>query len=365
MRTSHTALPATCLAALLFGAPASAQLGLGFGGGGPSADPVGLAVASFESLEVRRAEVDLDLRTVHESPRVACDAVYTVFNPSAEAVESRVAVIQGSSEYYASPAPRADLDGTALGPPARATVHREPLWYIVRRVPAPAGYEAGLYAQHQGDPQAFTMRVPPGEHRVRVRQHAWTLDVLDRQKLFGQYMIEYGLSPSRRWTGLRELVVRVHVPPGWLAASTPALERAGDVLTGRWSEAPAPVLVLSAHVPRRPVGDARALPWALLVMGLAGSLAAGVAIGRRLGRAARPWKPAIIGIPVALVAPGLLHHLGDRAASAIIAHRVGYAPFTDIVTAFGALLGVCFGGVAAALAYGLASFIAHQRARAR
>ena len=354
---------AACTAVLLLGGPALAQLGLGSGGGGPSADPVGLPIAGFESLEVRRAEVELDLRGVHASPRVACDGVYTVINPSPDPVESRVVVLQGSSPHYASPPPRADLDGVELAPPERTTIRWDLMWYLVPRVPAPAGYAPERFAQHESDPLAFRMRVPPGEHRVRVRQHAWTLDVLDRQKLFGQYLIEYGLSPSRRWSGLRELVLRVRVPRGWPAASSPPLDREGDVLTGRWSAAPGPVLSLSVHVPHRSLGDARALPWALIVAGVAASLFAGVAVGRRLRRSSRPWTLALLGVPAALVGPGLLHHLGDRVGAAIIAHRVGYPPFTDIVTGFTNLLGVFAGGLAAALAYLLASLLAHRPGR--
>jgi Zn-dependent protease with chaperone function len=65
---------------------------------------------------------------------------------------------------------------------------------------------------------------------------------------------------------------------------------------------------------------------------------------------------------VAFLGPGLLYHLGDRAGAAIIAHRMGHAPHTDILSTFVDVVVMGVAGVAAVFAYTLASLLAHRGA---
>jgi len=348
---------ALAVASLSYSPSASAQIGLGFGGGPPSADVVGLAVGGFEGVSVERAETVLDLREVHLRHVVPCETTYTLVNPG----PSRDLEVLATSGVRIDNDPVAELDGAALPSCAPAYFPRGFTWPRRRDVPTPPAMAPVAFVQHQEVACALRFSLPPGTHRLRIRQRTAMQAIESVDHTLGDYQLLFGLEPARRWTGLRELSFRVHVRSGWPAAASPSIARDGDGLSARWTTVPADSIALSVRTPRPSLRLARSFPWALLFAGLAAVIAGAFALGRRLSLSGRRWRLALLALPVALVLPGAGYKLGDRLATALITRQLGFAPRFDILSTFGDVLAMGFGGVVGAVAFLLASFAAHRR----
>lgn len=348
---------ALAVASFSFAPLASAQIGLGFGGGPPSADVAGLVVGGFEGVSVERAETVLDLRAVHERHVVPCETSYTLVNPG----PARDLEVLATSGLRTDNDPVATLDGAALPSCAPARFPRGFTWPGRRDVPTPPGLGPVAYVQHQDVACSLRFSLPPGTHRLRLRQRTAMQAIESVDHTLGDYQLIFGLEPARRWAGLRELSFRVLVRSGWPAAASPSLARDGDGLSGRWTSVPADSIALSVRTPRPSLRLARSFPWGLLFAGLAAVIAGAWALGRRLSLSGRPWRLALLALPVAFVLPGAGYKLGDRLATALITHQIGFAPRFDILSTFGDVLVMGFGGAVGAVAFLLASFSAHRR----
>lgn len=348
---------ALALACLAFSPSASAQMGLTFGGGPPAADAVGLVVGGFEGLTVERAETVLDLREVHLRKVVPCETTYTLLNPGA----ARDLEVLATSGVRTDSDPVAELDGAALATCAPAYFPRGFRWPTRRDVPTPPGLDPVEYRQHHESACVLRFSLPPGTHRLRIRQRTSLQATESGDRTLGDYQFIYGLEPARQWTGLRELSFRVLVRSGWPSASSPSVARGGDGLSARWSTVPADSIAVSVRTPRPSLWLARSFPWALLFAALAAVIAGAFALGRRLSLSGRRWRFALLALPVAFVLPGAGYKLGDRLATALITRQLGFAPRIDILSTFGDVLVVGFGGAVGVVAFLLASFAAHRR----
>jgi hypothetical protein len=135
--------------------------------------------------------------------------------------------------------------------------------------------------------------------RVRYRAEATAYSV---NQLTPVWQLGYVLAPAREWGGFGGAEVRVELPRGWRAASSPALERRGNALVGRWQGLPADALALSAQAPE-PSATPWYLAWGALALGLlalCGTLAGrvGAALGRR-GKSSAWAVPVSTGLALA------------------------------------------------------------------
>jgi hypothetical protein len=131
---------------------------------------------------------------------------------------------------------------------------------------------------------AFTFELPPGPSVLHVRYRTRACGTAERPTVTWQ--LPYVLAPARELGGFGRLEVTVHLPGGWEARCTPALEREGDTLRGSFTELPADALLLATSAPVPPeyywaVRLSEAL-WVVVLVG--GPLMCWWA-GRRLGRA--------------------------------------------------------------------------------
>jgi hypothetical protein len=91
------------------------------------------------------------------------------------------------------------------------------------------------------------------------------------------------LGPARSWGGFGALDVRLRLPRGWTAATTPALRREGEALVGHWNGIPADAIAISV---RAPEPNARVRYWlvvAAALLALAGLARLGRSLGQSLG----------------------------------------------------------------------------------
>jgi hypothetical protein len=115
----------------------------------------------------------------------------------------------------------------------------------------------------------------------------------------------YILAPAREWAGFGGLDVRVQLPKGWRFASTLALTRSGDDLTGSFAELPADAIAMTAQAPTSPIVGAivfwlsKLLPLACVVGGPVLLWRLGRRIGRLQGRRLRSVLWALLVSPLA------------------------------------------------------------------
>jgi hypothetical protein len=105
---------------------------------------------------------------------------------------------------------------------------------------------------------AFSLELPPGPSTLHVGYRARACGTAERPTVTWQ--LPYVLAPAREWGRFGRLDVTVHLPVGWEARSTPALQREGDTLRRSFTEIPADALLLAAGAP-----VPSAYYWAILV----------------------------------------------------------------------------------------------------
>ena len=136
---------------------------------------------------------------------------------------------------------------------------------------------------------AISLELPPGPSTLHVRYRARACGTAERRTVTWQ--LPYVLAPAREWGAFGRLEVTVHLPGGWEARSTPALEREGDTLRGSFTGLPADALLLATGPPVPPEYYwAVHLPEILWVTLLVGGPLTCWWAGRRLARARESVK---------------------------------------------------------------------------
>ena len=315
-------------------------------------DAVGEPSAALAGLVVEHESLRVDLSV---SP-AAVEAVYTIRNDSSAREVALEFLALGLTESYddslgaqtlASGEARyaVTLDGQPVEAEATDSLLVPQVW--VRDVSTPQiGGGSTRYATPippvYGSSPEDTLRWAPGfrfrpgiasgMHEIRVRYPVDLAIYDDPGHPRPLHQFAYSLAPARRWAGFGRLDVEVTLPAGVEAASSPALTREGDRLTGSFQGVPADLLTVSFREPAPlAFGLANNAAWAWLVLCL---LAAPVAIGRRqrLRRGAAPRVLASLG----------------RSALASVAAGVGFAALTALAVSMATTpygYGLVVGGV--------------------
>ncbi|MDB4950916.1 MAG: hypothetical protein JWM27_3565 [Gemmatimonadetes bacterium] len=286
---TSAAVKALLLAAAVLAVPASAR--------GNMASPVhpgarvGEPASGLEHLVVVHESLRIDLRALAKGDPAVVQAVYRVRNDGARRTVPLLFVADGlldeGSGVWMDGLPVPSLPAKAAGLPAS--------WQPPAHTPA---LEPGLpaldydVADRAGD-LSFALDLAPGEHVVRVRYLARaTARSGDSPAVFWQ--LGYVLAPARDWAGFGGMDLRVDLPAGWRAASSPALRRQGDALVGAWNRLPADALALTAQAPVGSGAGTRAGFVALVLAGLVVCAWLGRLLGAALARRGRStgWATA-------------------------------------------------------------------------
>jgi len=242
--------PADLAGILVFGTLLLPAVGWGNAGpptrGAPAflAEPVGI-----RDVEIVREHLNIDLRGFASGGPAQVEAVYQLRNRGLEQTLDLVFVtgagavlgfqIRLGDEPVAS-RPAEDLQVRAAWQPPATTPD------IDGRGSVP--YYTAARGSLTVKPMAFTLLLPSGSHTLRVRYLTQCLVRLwghGRPTVYHQ--LAFVLAPARSWAGFGGLDVTVQLPPGWRAASSPALQRDGDALKGSFSDVPADALGLTVQ----------------------------------------------------------------------------------------------------------------------
>ena len=209
-------------------------------------EPVGIT-----DVEIVREHLSINLRGFASGEPAQIEAVYQLRNRGPEQTLDLVFVTGASAvlgfQIHLGNEPVASRPAEDLQLPAEWQLPATtPDIYGRRGVP----YHAAARGTRTVKPMAFTLLLPPGSHTLQVRYATQGL-----VRLWGHgrplvyHQLAYVLAPARSWAGFGGLDISVQLPPGWRAATTPALQRDGDALKGSFSDVPADALALTIQAP--------------------------------------------------------------------------------------------------------------------
>ncbi len=261
-------------------------------------DPVGEPSGELAHLYIERETLTLDLRALTQGEKGAAivEATYRVRNAGARRAINLVFVANALApdKKTSSAVGGVWLDGKPVPFSQRNPDQLPGDWEAPPTTPPLDGSKALDYETESVGTLGFRLTLAPGPHTIRVRYAAVpTTYSGDSPTVYRQ--LGYVLAPARRWAGFGGLDVAVQVPPGWRAASSPALARRGDMLSGSFDTLPADALALTVQAP-----PPFAPPYGLLVCigGLLVCIGLGALAGRGLGR--RGWSSGW-AIPLSLL----------------------------------------------------------------
>jgi hypothetical protein len=143
---------------------------------------------------------------------------------------------------------------------------------------------------------AFTVVIPSGPGWLQARYRT-RVAAADEGYPMATWQLPYIMAPAREWKSFGGLDVTVYLPDGWQHASTPTLERDGNVLRGSFSGLPADALVVSTRCPVGPeLGQRIKIGVALFILAVLGGGLLCWSGGRWTGRfllhvhASRGWS---------------------------------------------------------------------------
>jgi hypothetical protein len=267
----------------LLGAPgvAWANISAPWHAGEPGAEPGG----ALAQLEVMDEQLAIDLRPLaHGADTVSVHVRYQIRNRGDAVVRELVFVTPGIAGGEVL------LDGAPV-PGAGARMEKLPEAWRSLQTPDIDGGALHYEVPEASQVLSFPLALAAGaQHVIEVRYRlapGW----YDTGDLYRSHQIAYLLAPARQWGGFGTLDVQVQIPPGWEAATQPALQRTGDVLAGRFQGVPADVLGMTLRHPAELTWG-----WMFVLAGAALGLLAGVTLARRLGRLSAPWRllPALL-----------------------------------------------------------------------
>lgn len=206
-------------------------------------DPVGEPSGDLQAIAIAEENLRLDLRPLAADQPALIDATYQVRNSagttSTDLLFVAPALVDSGAGVW--------LDGSALPFQRTRPAALPPSWQPPATTPGIAGADLPYQTPTAGALR-FAIIVPPGVHQIRVHYSARATAYSDGSPT-RYWQIGYVLAPARQWASFGQLAVSVDLPPGWLAASRPALTRGGDDLTGAFDGIPADALALTIQSP--------------------------------------------------------------------------------------------------------------------
>lgn len=281
---------------LLWPAPSAANMRAPWDPGDPAGEPLG----ELSSLVVQQERLELDLRPLAgpEGSAALVKVTYRFKNGGYNKIVPLVFVTPGIEEGEVT------LDGVAL--PGVRTEKAE----------LPAAYREGLNTPDidgGGDTlELQILRTQPvlrflapmkqdALHELQVRYKLRAPVFHEGDQIHRSHLVGYLLSPARTWGGFEKLEVEVNLPAGWEAASSPALTREGDRLSGTFKGIPADLLGITVRKPAEVSWG-----WVLMAVGFLAGLILTPLLAARAGRwsAARTGGWATLAF-VGALAPGI------------------------------------------------------------
>lgn len=223
------------------------------------------------------------------------------------------------------------MEVTLDGQPVAITVAFAPTdslpaeWRVPGSTPSLNGSDSVRYVARNEGVIRFTLRIPSGQHIVRVRYRAEPTSNSSGGRATKLWQFAYVLAPARQWDGFGTLEATVTVPSGWEATATPSMARKEDSLTGTWQGIPADAIALSFAMPSPtylPYLE-NGLPILASLLGIFFCWVVGSRVGRWL---VRTKKTPSWSVPFALLAGGawaLLVLGGMLLASSIVQNELG------------------------------------------
>ena len=339
-------------------------------------EPLGEPSGDLAGLHIESEDLQLDLRPLADAGPVNVQATYRVRNDGAARAVDLVFVATaladaGASGVWLDGAPIPfERDSAVGGPNPPADVP----WAPTQTTPGFDGRSISYAVSYNGTLR-FTLNLAPGPHEIRVEYSADAAG--NRGDVARLWQVGYVLAPARRWASFGTLNVLVHLPPDWLFASDPPLQRTDGEARGTFTGVPADSLALTTQFPVQTVGPMDKLAtW--LALGIAAALGIvlaaffGSILGRR-GPSGRSLLPltlvyvtlaGIAVLMVGLIAPGAPPVPSSQAGSS-------YAAFgSSLVSGIGAVLtlvviAIAFAVVLALVMQFVASIFARRSFRPR
>jgi hypothetical protein len=245
---------------VLASARAEANVGSPWQGGSHVGEPAGI-----DAIRIAREELVIDLRPLAADGLVAVTATYHLDNP-ADAKRFDLVFATGSATADF----RVALDDRPVPVTSAWSARLPASWRPPDSTPDFDGGELSYHFKGEWAPPAgFQLDLPPGRHDLVISYRADPVRYYRGEPTIVN-QLAYVLSPARTWGGFGGLDVTVHVAPGWRAAVTPAMPRAGDTLHATFPALPADAIALTAQAPAgayAPLRIATLVLLALVVLG--------------------------------------------------------------------------------------------------
>jgi len=211
-------------------------------GGQIAGEPHGL-----KDVSIARERLRIDLRPLERGDKVMVDVQYQLRNRgpvrTLDLLFAGGAV--GVSEFHVR------LDGVGVMSRQALNEKLPATWDPPGSTPGLDGRGDLHYLRHGRrtvPPMAFQITVPPGEHRLEVH---YTAEAAEHRSGKGAkyWQFAYILSPAKEWAGFGGLDVTIYLPPGWLVATLPNMERTDDVLLGAFTQLPGDAIGITTRAP--------------------------------------------------------------------------------------------------------------------
>ena len=241
-----------------------------------AAEPAGL-----RAIAIEHEELAFDLRPLATRSPAHVMARYELVNHGDE-VTTALVFVSGALGIGNS---HVTLDGTELRAKIGVEGDTAPSpasWAPPKSTPALDGGEALFYETHGTGALTFWATIGSGKHELSVTYTA--MPQLDRSQDGGTivWQLGYVLAPARDWGGFGTLDVTVQLPPGWRAATLPALARSGDTLHAHFTSLPVDTIGITVQAPTGTLHRVLQIATPLLVLVvLVGGILALIAFGRR------------------------------------------------------------------------------------
>ncbi len=218
---------------------AEANAGAPWSGGSRAGEPGGIGV-----VRIAHEELVIDLRPLVEPDGlVSVAATYHLENPGGEQrLDLVFAAGSGTTDFQVV------LDGRSV-PFTPTTAEALPeSWRAPGTTPLFDGGELQYHLVGEEESMSFQLVVPPGGHDLAISYRADAASYRHGDPTVLR-QFAYVLSPARTWAGFGGLDVSVHLPAGWNAAVTPAMDRDGDTLRRVFEDVPADAIALTVQAP--------------------------------------------------------------------------------------------------------------------